>query len=122
MLAIKSVLAEKDSIQSLIFDEIDSGIGGDVALAVGEHLKKISHHKQVLCITHLASIAVRADNHIKIDKIEKEDRTTTEVSALTGKEREEEIARMLSGRSTFEVSLVHARELLNKYGPKPAGN
>lgn len=117
MLAIKSVLAEKDSIQSLIFDEIDSGIGGDVALSVGEHLQRLSKHKQVLCITHLASIAVRADNHIKIEKRERAERTITEVRSLAGEQREEEIARMLSGKSAYEVSLAHARELLIRYGP-----
>lgn len=117
MLAIKSVMAEKDSIQSLIFDEIDSGIGGEVALSVGEHLHHLSKYKQVLCITHLASIAVRADNHIKIEKIERAERTVTEMRPLTKQDQEKEIARMLSGNSAVEVSLAHARELLSRYSP-----
>ncbi len=117
MLSIKSVLAEKDSVSGLIFDEIDSGIGGEVAVSVGEHLQKLSRHKQVLCISHLASIAVRADNHIKIAKREKDDRTITEIHPLAGEERVSEIARMLSGNSAASVSVAHARELLERSGP-----
>jgi DNA repair protein RecN (Recombination protein N) len=117
MLAIKSVLAEKDSVSGLIFDEIDSGIGGQVAVSVGEHLKLLSRHKQVLCISHLASIAVRADNHIKIAKREKDERTVTEIHPLAGEERVAEIARMLSGNSAASVSMAHARELLERFGP-----
>ncbi|MEW5818522.1 MAG: DNA repair protein RecN, partial [Spirochaetota bacterium] len=116
MLAIKSVLAESDHIQSLIFDEIDSGIGGEIALAVGEHLHRISRQKQVLCITHLASIAVRADNHIQVLKNIQNNRTITEVVEVTGREKVKEIARMLAGDSEGEVSLSHAEELLKKYG------
>jgi DNA repair protein RecN (Recombination protein N) len=115
MLAIKSVLAEKDNIQSLIFDEIDTGIGGEVALSVGEHLKSIGRHKQVLCITHLASIASFAENHIKIEKIVEGDRTRTLVSPVSGPDRVREVARMLSGDSTEGVSLAHAEELLKKF-------
>ncbi|HOV63368.1 MAG TPA: DNA repair protein RecN [Spirochaetia bacterium] len=115
MLAIKSVLAEKDHIQTLIFDEIDTGIGGEVAVAVGEHLKAIGTHKQVLCITHLASIASCAENHIKIEKVVDADRTFTRVTPVTGQDRIKEIARMLSGDSTEGVSLAHAEELLKKF-------
>jgi len=116
MLAIKTVLAESDHINSLIFDEVDAGIGGEVAIAVGERLKGLAKSKQVLCITHLATIAVQADNHIKVEKITQADRTVTRVSSVTGPEQQEEIARMLAGDRTGDTSLKHAQELLQKYG------
>jgi DNA repair protein RecN (Recombination protein N) len=115
MLAIKSVLAATDDIGCLIFDEIDAGIGGEVAIAVGEHLHNLAQHTQVLCITHLATIAVRADNHIKIEKVVSEDRTTTKVTPITGRRKIEEVARMLAGDRTGELSLTHAEEMLRKY-------
>jgi len=121
MLAIKSVIAETDRISSLIFDEIDTGIGGEVALAVGEHLQALSAGKQVLCITHLASIAVYADNHVKVEKYVEGDRTFTDVATIDGDERVREIARMLAGDSAGEVSLTHAEDLLKRYSPQRAG-
>ncbi len=119
MLAVKSVLAESDDIKSLIFDEVDAGIGGEVALSVGEHLLELAGHSQVLCITHLASIAVRADNHIKVEKTVTNDRTVTMIKTVKAEARCTEIARMLSGDSLGEASLTHARDLLEKY--RPAG-
>jgi DNA repair protein RecN (Recombination protein N) len=116
MLAIKSVLAESDHINSLIFDEVDAGIGGEVAIAVGERLKRLARRKQVLCITHLATIAVQADNHIKVEKVAQAGRTVTRVNPVTGSERQQEIARMLAGDRTGDTSLKHAQELLQKYG------
>ena len=118
MLAIKTVLAESDHINSLIFDEVDAGIGGEVAIAVGERLRGLAKSKQVLCITHLATIAVQADNHIKVEKITQADRTFTRVSPVTGLERQEEIARMLAGDRTGDTSLKHAQELLQKYSSR----
>lgn len=115
MLSIKSVLADSDRISTLVFDEIDTGIGGEIGLAVGEHLHALSRSKQILCITHLASIAVRADNHLKVDKIVQDGRTFTEIKVITGDERVIEIARMLSGDTAGSASLEHARELLSKY-------
>ena len=93
MLAIKSVLAESDHINSLIFDEVDSGIGGEVAIAVGERLKRLGRRKQVLCITHLATIAVQADNHIKVQKVTQAGRTVTRVNPVTGAERQQDAGR-----------------------------
>jgi DNA repair protein RecN (Recombination protein N) len=116
MLAVKTVLAESDSIQCMVFDEIDAGIGGEVALAVGKHLKDLSKHKQVLCITHLASIAARADTHIKVEKKEKDGKTITVIDRIEGEGRIEEVARMLAGDKTGTVSVEHARELIDKYG------
>ncbi len=117
MLAIKGVLAESDRVSTLIFDEVDAGIGGEVALSVGERLAALSRHKQILCITHLATIAVRADNHLRIEKVAQAGRTLTRVEKVTGAARQEEIARMLAGDRKGELSLQHAGELLAKYGP-----
>jgi len=116
MLALKTVLAASDQIGTLIFDEVDSGIGGEVALAVGERLKSLSAAKQVLCITHLATIAVRADNHIKVEKAASGERTVTRVAQVSGAARREEIARMLAGDRKGDTSLKHAEELLARYG------
>ncbi|MDR2630070.1 MAG: DNA repair protein RecN [Spirochaetaceae bacterium] len=120
MLAIKTVLADADTIETLVFDEIDTGIGGEVALSVGEYLAKIGKLKQIFCITHLASIAVRADNHLRVEKKTLAGRTITTVSVLNTQERREEIARMLAGDSAAHAALAHADELLAKYGKPKA--
>ncbi|MDR2029306.1 MAG: DNA repair protein RecN [Treponema sp.] len=115
MLAIKTVLAGADTLETLVFDEIDTGIGGEVALAVGDYLAKMGELKQIFCVTHLASIAVRADNHLKVEKKASAGRTITTVEVLQTGERREEIARMLAGGSGA-AALAHADELLAKYG------
>ncbi|MBL8968427.1 MAG: DNA repair protein RecN [Spirochaetaceae bacterium] len=115
-LAAKTVLAECDTVGTLVFDEIDSGIGGEVAVAVGEHLKALGKNRQVLCITHLASIAARADNHFRVEKEVAEGRTSTRLARMEGRPRAEEIARMLAGDPEEEASVAHATELLRKYG------
>jgi DNA repair protein RecN (Recombination protein N) len=117
MLAIKTVLAGADTIETLVFDEIDTGIGGQVALSVGEYLVKIAAIKQIFCITHLASIAVRADNHLKVEKRSEGGRTVTGVTALKPSARRDEIARMLAGDSGA-AALAHAEDLLAKYGKR----
>jgi DNA repair protein RecN (Recombination protein N) len=117
MLALKTALAETDSIGTMIFDEIDTGIGGEVALAVGEHLATLARNKQVFCVTHLASIAVRADNHSKVEKVEEGQRTLTKVFKIEGTERVTEIARMLSGGQGGQASIEHATELLKRFSP-----
>jgi DNA repair protein RecN (Recombination protein N) len=116
MLALKTILASSDQIGTLIFDEVDAGIGGEVALAVGERLKSLAAEKQVLCITHLATIAVRADNHLKVEKSSEGERTVTRVVQVAGAARREEIARMLAGDRKGDTSLKHAEELLARYG------
>ncbi|MCL1991958.1 MAG: DNA repair protein RecN [Spirochaetes bacterium] len=113
MLAIKTVL--KDNIETLVFDEIDTGIGGEVALAVGEYLKKIGEAKQIFCVTHLASIAVRAGNHFKVEKKTEGGKTFTGVGPLSAEGRRKEIARMLSG-DAGGAALAHADEMIAKYG------
>ena len=121
MLALKTALAEVDHLFTLVFDEIDAGIGGEIALSVGHHLKELAGHKQVLCITHLASIAARADNHITVAKNVVDGRTTTQVDRIAGERRVEEIARMLAGDKDASVSRQHAEELLRKFGAEVAG-
>ena len=115
MLALKTIFAQTDSVDTLIFDEIDTGIGGEVAVAVGLHLKNLAKKRQIFCITHLASIAVYADNQIKIEKTVSGEITSSNVHVIEGEERVSEIARMLSGDSDTQQSLEHARLLLSKY-------
>jgi len=113
MLALKSIIAKGDKIPVLIFDEIDSGIGGRTAETVGQKLKNLSSSHQIICITHLPQIASYADRHLKIEKKIKKDRTIVEIGKVEKDERTAEIARMLSGE-TSEVSLKHAKEILKK--------
>ena len=106
-----------DSIETMIFDEIDTGIGGEVALAVGEYLSGIGKIRQIFCVTHLASIAVRADNHFKVEKRTEGGRTFTGVGPLNAEGRRREIARMLAG-DAGNAALAHADDLIVKYGKK----
>lgn len=115
MLALKTIFARNDGVETLIFDEIDTGIGGEVAVAVGAHLQKLAKNRQIFCITHLASIAVYADNQIKIEKSVTGEITSSNVFVVEGEDRVTEIARMLSGDSDTQQSLEHARTLLAKY-------
>ena len=120
MLALKGTLAEVDKVPVLIFDEVDAGIGGRTAESVGARLKNLSGRRQVLCITHLPQIAAVADRHIMIEKIRNNEGIYVKVKELSSREREEEIARMLSGKLT-DISVRHARELL-KSGYRSKGN
>lgn len=113
MLALKSILADVDRVPVLIFDEVDAGIGGKTAESVGRKLRKISERHQLLCITHLPQIASLADHHLRIEKVQKDARVHVAVHELSGTERKEEIARMLSGTVT-EISRRHAEELLGR--------
>ena len=115
MLALKTIFAQTDSVETLIFDEIDTGIGGEVAVAVGAHIKNLSKNRQIFCITHLASIAVYADNQIKIEKSVSGEITSSNVHPIEGEERVCEIARMLSGDAQQAQSLEHARSMLQKF-------
>lgn len=115
MLALKTIFAQNDPVQTLVFDEIDTGIGGEVAVAVGSHMKALAKNRQIFCITHLASIAVYADNQIKIEKGVAEGKTVSNVHPIQGEERVSEIARMLSGDADSAASIEHARTMLEKY-------
>lgn len=114
MLALKTILAAGDSIPTLVFDEVDAGIGGAVAEEVGKKLRSISRKRQVFCITHLPQIASMADRHYGVSKIVKKDRTSTEVTLLNKKERIDEIARMLAGKTITEATLRHAEEMIER--------
>jgi DNA repair protein RecN (Recombination protein N) len=114
MLALMTILAKLESVPTLIFDEVDAGIGGRVALDVGDKMRAVASSHQVLAITHLPQIASRAHHHLLVRKDEASGRTTTSVSLLEEEERVRELARMLGGDSESEASLTHARELLHK--------
>jgi DNA repair protein RecN (Recombination protein N) len=116
MLALKSVLGHADTVPVLVFDEIDSGIGGATALAVGARLRSLADGRQVLVVTHLAQVAAFADAHLVVEKARAGGRDRTGVRAVTGEQRIGELARMLSGSET-DTSLAHARELLASVGP-----
>lgn len=114
MLAIKSALSGKDNIPTMIFDEIDTGISGFAADKVGLQLKRVSNNKQVICVTHLAQIAARGDNHFLIEKSSKDGRTYTSVKPLSYEERINEISRIMSG-SELTMNLYNsAKELLDR--------
>ena len=112
MLAVKSALADKDDIGTVIYDEIDTGVSGLAAGRIGEKLKQTAQGRQVICITHTAQIAAQADNHLLIRKNVSEDRTYTEIDALSGEGRVQELARMISGDKITELALANAREML----------
>jgi DNA repair protein RecN (Recombination protein N) len=113
MLALKTVFSRAERIETLIFDEIDTGIGGTVAVSVGEHLHALAEGRQVLCISHLASVAAKADHHLVVEKSSRDRRTETNIYAVTGEQRIEELARMLSGSTNEDTALDHARTLVN---------
>ena len=98
--------------RTLVFDEIDSGIGGGVAEAVGRRLKKLAAVNQVLCVTHLAQVAGFADHHYSVEKREVKGRTVAEIEELTGEARTREIGRMLSGQKVTAEALKHAEQLI----------
>lgn len=114
MLALKNVLTDGDTADTLIFDEIDTGISGVTAGKVGVKLSEIADKKQVICVTHLPQIASLSDNHFRIEKITDNDKTNTYIKHLTEEEKISEIAYMISGDSTSEASLVQAKEMINK--------
>ena len=113
MLALKSVMAGVDDIDTLIFDEIDTGISGRAAQKVGLRLRQLGENRQILCVTHLAQIAAMGHQHLLIRKEVRQDRTYTEVAALNVSGREEELARIIGGEVT-PANLQAAREMLAK--------
>jgi len=112
MLAMKTAIADKDSTNPLIFDEIDAGIGGEVGITVGEKLSEIARSHQVLVVTHLPQIAVRAEEHLLVEKVECNGSVDIELTRLEWKNRASEIARMLGGDPSSSISREHAREML----------
>lgn len=114
MLAIKTVLSGKDKVQTLIFDEVDTGISGAAANKVGKKLKQVSQNRQVLCITHLAQIAALADHHLLIEKHVEGERTFTQVQELDFEGRKREVARIIGGDQVTDLQLEMAEEMLKK--------
>jgi len=114
MLALKTVLAGQDRTPVVIFDEIDSGVGGEAGMVMGNRLRQLGQYHQVCCITHLSQIAAQAHAHCIIEKQSKENRTTTSVRLVQGEERELEIARMLGGGMLTPTIRQTAKELLHR--------
>ena len=113
MLAMKNVLAEKDQVATLIFDEVDTGVSGRAAQRVAEKLKSVAKHKQVLCVTHLPQLAALADTHLLIAKAERDGRTYTTVTPLDLEGRKRELARIIGGANITETTLKSAEEMLS---------
>ena len=113
MLALKSVLADRDFVPTLIFDEIDTGVSGRAAQKIGIKLREISQKYQVICVTHLAQIAIMADDHMLIEKSTEDARTVTRIKSLDFNERKYEIARILGGDNITKTVLLDAEEQLN---------
>lgn len=113
MLAVKAILAEYSNLPTLLFDEIDTGVSGEVANKMGDIMKKMSATMQLFSITHLPQIAAKGQDHFKVYKVEVNNKTQTELKLLTPDERIIEIAQMVSGASISEAALNHAKELLN---------
>ena len=114
LLAIKSRLNSIDSAPTLIFDEVDAGIGGRVAEEVGRRLKSLSQDNQLFCVTHLPQIAALADSHYHVEKVVSDDRVVTRVRQLDRKERVEEISRMLGGSDKTKTAFRYAEEMMGK--------
>lgn len=114
MLALKTILARLDRVPTLVFDEVDAGIGGTVALKVGDALRRLAEHHQVLVITHLAQVAARAHHHVVVAKGAPAGVSTADIAVVTRDRRVAEIARMLGGDPESKASRAHARELLGR--------
>jgi len=119
MLALKSVLARADRVPTLVFDEVDAGIGGRVASVVAHTLASAAEGRQVLCVTHLAPIAALAAHHLRVSKSVRGGRTRMAVASLAGDERVEEVARMLGGATITAAAREHARDLLGARRGRP---
>src|SRR5262249_35770043 len=116
MLALRTVLAVDRKDKTLIFDEVDAGIGGKAAETVGQKLKDLSSRYQIFCVTHLAQIAAFADHQYRIEKLVQNGRSVTRVEALSGEARVEELVRMMSGSRVTDAAKKHVKELLKAAG------
>ncbi|MBK5189082.1 MAG: DNA repair protein RecN [Gemmatimonadaceae bacterium] len=120
MLALKTILARLDRVPTLVFDEVDAGIGGKVGLQVGDTMRRVARHHQVLAITHLPQIAARAHHHIVVEKGARGGITTADTRVVDGDARVTEVARLLGGDPESDVSQAHARELLSAASHEPS--
>lgn len=118
ILALKAILADTEPVETVIFDEVDAGIGGETAVVVGKKLAGLAGSSQVICITHLAQIAKFGNHHLRIEKYVEDGRTATRITALSKSSRIEETARMIGGQTVTETSRAHAAELLEGTGRK----
>ncbi len=113
MLTVKTIVADRMQMPSIVFDEIDTGVSGDVANRMGQMMKEISRRIQVIAITHLPQIASKGDSHYKVYKEDSDVATNTRIRSLTQQQRVDELALMLSGDSTNEAARATAQTLLN---------
>ena len=114
LLGLKCILARRDQVGTVVFDEVDAGIGGQAAEDIAQKIKQLARYHQVLCITHLPQIAARADEHFRVEKLLKEKRTITAMTLLDPEKRINELARMLAGTSVTDETIAFARKLLEK--------
>ncbi|MDH3330380.1 MAG: DNA repair protein RecN, partial [Desulfobulbaceae bacterium] len=112
MLAMKCLLARRDQVNTVVFDEVDAGIGGKAAEAVARKIAELAVHHQVLCITHLPQIAAAANEHFMVEKNIRSGRTLTTITTLVKEQRVMELARMLGGNSLTDQTVAYARELV----------
>ncbi len=113
MLALQKIVSEKKAMPTVLFDEIDTGVSGDVAQKIGNLLRKMGEHMQLIAITHLPQVAARAENHFKVEKFEANNRTVSKVRELSDEEHVEEVARLMSGETISAEALMNARSLMN---------
>ncbi|MCF8061696.1 MAG: DNA repair protein RecN, partial [Deltaproteobacteria bacterium] len=118
MLAVKTILAGNASVETVVFDEVDSGIGGGTAETVGEKLRLLARYHQILCITHLPQIASKGAVHFQVSKDVKDQRTEASIAELDSEDRVREIARLLGGKQISPKALAHAREMLGQAPPR----
>ena len=114
MLAMKNVLSDRDNVDTMIFDEIDTGVSGRAAQKIGRKLHEVSAGRQVICVTHLAQVAAYADHHLLISKKVRDGKTFTSVESLSEEERTQELARIMGGDVITPATLSAAAELLEK--------
>jgi len=114
MLAVKSILCNYSNLPTIIFDEIDTGVSGEVSNRIASVMSSMSKHMQVIAITHLPQIAAKGGHHFKVFKIDKNDQTSTDIKALSDNERIDELAEMLSGKEKVESAIIHAKQLLDQ--------
>ena len=111
-LAMKAILAKQKAIKTLIFDEIDTGVSGEIAEKIGRKLEQISEYMQIICISHLPQTAAKGSHHLKVYKLQNTEKTQSKIKVLTAEERVAEIAEILSGKDKSETAIAHAKELL----------
>ncbi|MDN6838808.1 MAG: DNA repair protein RecN, partial [Staphylococcus equorum] len=114
MLALKTIFVKTRGQTAILFDEVDSGVSGQAAQKMAQKMKDLAQHIQVICISHLPQVATMSDQHLFISKASKDDRTTTHVKELTGEERIDEVARMISGASVTELTRQNAKEMIEQ--------